>query len=42
LKDGMAGGYESALRTHYGVQDWREMDQAWRANAVNGGSVALR
>ena len=42
LKDGMAGGYESALRTHYGVQDWREMDQAWRANAVNGGSMALR
>lgn len=42
LKDGMTQGYDSALRTHYGVQDWREMDQAWRATAFQGAAVASR
>jgi len=42
LKDGMVQGYDAALQTHYGVRDWREMDRAWRANALQGASVASR
>lgn len=42
LKDGMVQGYDVALQTHYGVRDWREMDKAWRAHAVQGASVASR
>lgn len=42
LKDGMNQGYDAALQTHYGVRDWREMDKGWRANAVQGATVASR
>ncbi len=42
LKDGMTQGYDAALQTHYGVRDWREMDKGWRANAIQGATVASR
>ena len=33
VRDGLEGGYEEALRRHYGYQDFNELEQRWRASA---------
>jgi hypothetical protein len=33
VKDGLSGGYEAALRKHYGMQSFDELEQRWRKHA---------
>jgi hypothetical protein len=33
LRDGLNGGYESALRKHYGYRGFRELEQSWQRYA---------
>ena len=43
VRDGMARGWDSASRDHYGLDDVRELDRAWRSwHKVNGEAVAAR
>jgi hypothetical protein len=40
LREGLDGGYEAALKKHYGIADFRELDAQWRQYALNGGGNA--
>ncbi len=43
VRDGMARGWDSASKDHYGLDDVRELDRAWRAwHKVNAEAVAAR
>ncbi len=33
VRDGLRGGYEAALKKHYGMQDFNELEQRWRKYA---------
>jgi hypothetical protein len=39
LRDGLRGGYEPALRRHYGIQDFNELEQRWRRFAFGDGAT---
>jgi hypothetical protein len=36
LRDGMRGGYETALRKHYDIKDFSELEKSWRDHAFKG------
>ncbi len=38
VKDGLTGGYEAALRKHYGIQSFDELEQRWRKYAFDAGA----
>jgi hypothetical protein len=38
VRDGQSGGYEEALRRHYGYQGFPELEQRWRAYAFRAGT----
>jgi tetratricopeptide (TPR) repeat protein len=40
LRDGLEGGYEAALRKHYGIHGFAELEQQWREHAFGAGGVA--
>jgi tetratricopeptide (TPR) repeat protein len=42
VKDGQAQGYEAALRKHYGMQGFDDLEQRWRKYALGGSSSAKR
>jgi hypothetical protein len=46
LREGLRGGYEPALRRHYGIQDFDELEQRWRrfafGDSTTPGGVAAR
>ncbi len=42
LRDGLQGGYEAALKKHYGFRDFNELEQRWRAHAFRDGSTAAK
>jgi hypothetical protein len=37
LREGMHGGYEAALRRHYGIQDFSDLEQRWQQYALGTG-----
>jgi hypothetical protein len=37
LRDGLDGGYEPALRKHYGINGFAELQRLWDAHAFGGG-----
>jgi tetratricopeptide (TPR) repeat protein len=39
VKDGLGGGYEAALRKHYNIQGFDELDQRWRKHAFADGGT---
>jgi hypothetical protein len=41
LRDGLDGGYEAALKKHYGINDFRELDAQWRQYAFGGGNSTV-
>lgn len=38
VRDGLEGGYEAALRRHYGIQDFNDLQQRWTKAALGGSS----
>ncbi len=40
MADGMRGNYETALRKHYGVQSFQDLDAAWQRHAFGEGEGA--
>jgi hypothetical protein len=41
LRDGLDGGYEPALRRHYGINGFAELQRLWEAYAFGGGAAAV-
>ncbi|HZT81032.1 MAG TPA: hypothetical protein VFA26_12445, partial [Gemmataceae bacterium] len=39
LRDGMRGGYETALRKHYDIKDFNDLEQRWRGRAFADGGA---
>jgi hypothetical protein len=39
LREGLRGGYEPALRRHYGIQDFNELEQRWHRFAFGDGAT---
>jgi len=43
VRDGMRGGYEAALRKHYGMQGFKDLEQRWLAGTFSqGGAMAAQ
>ena len=40
VKDGLTGGYEAALRKHYGIQSFDELEQRWRKHTFADGDLS--
>jgi tetratricopeptide (TPR) repeat protein len=40
LRDGLDGGYETALRRHYDINSFVELETLWRTHAFGGAGVA--
>jgi hypothetical protein len=40
LRDGLDNGYEAALRRHYGMQSFDELERRWQEHAFGGGTSA--
>jgi hypothetical protein len=40
VKEGLAGGYEAALRKHYGIQSFDDLEQRWRKHAFADGGTS--
>lgn len=38
LADGLSGGYEAALKRHYGLQGFDDLHTRWQARTFNGGT----
>jgi hypothetical protein len=40
LREGLDSGYEAALRRHYGIKDFNELDQRWQRYALGQGGAS--
>jgi hypothetical protein len=40
LRDGLAGGYETALQKYYGIQNFTELEQEWMQHTFGAATVA--
>jgi hypothetical protein len=41
LRDGLRGGYETALKKHYDIKDFSELEKRWRSHAFKNSSGEL-
>jgi hypothetical protein len=39
VQDGLDHGYEPALRKHYGIPSFADLEQRWQAHAFSGGAT---
>jgi hypothetical protein len=39
-REALDGNYEAALRTHYGIRDFAELERLWQEHALGAGAVA--
>jgi tetratricopeptide (TPR) repeat protein len=42
VRDGLAGGYEAALRKHYGIQGFEDLEKRWQQHAFTATTTAAR